>query len=330
LGDRDHDGFQEYATRSPKGYRNQGWKDAGDAIVDAQGRQPKLPIATVELQAYLFAARLAMAELSEALGHEDEAREFRDGAAKLRRAVEERFWLQGESFYALALDGDKRLVDSISSNPGHLLWCGLADPKRAALVARRLLQPDMFSGWGLRTLSSANPAYNPLSYQLGSVWPHDTLIASAGLWRYGLRQQACVLIRGILEAAQAFEDHRLPELFCGFDAANGFPVPYEQANIPQAWAAAVPLLAAQLFLGLVPDAPRGRCFVSPCLPAWLPRLELRGIKVGQGTLDITVGRHGDDTVVETVDAKALEVIHAQVDAPLDGTLTSAHTAVLHR
>jgi glycogen debranching enzyme len=322
FGDRDHDGLQEYATRSPKGYRNQGWKDAGDAIVDAQGRQPELPIATVELQGYLFAARLAMAELSQALGREDEAREFRDAAAKLRRAVEERFWLERESFYALALDGDKRLVDSVSSNPGHLLWSGLADPKRAALVARRLLQPDMFSGWGLRTLSSGNPAYNPLSYQLGSVWPHDTLIASAGLWRYGLRQEACVLIRGILEAAQAFEDHRLPELFCGFDAANGFPVPYEQANIPQAWAAAVPLLASQLFLGLVPDAPRGRCFVSPWLPAWLPRLQLRGIKVGQGTVDIIAGRHGDDTVIEAVNAKAVEVIQSAVDAPLYGSPTS--------
>jgi glycogen debranching enzyme len=318
LGDSDHDGFQEYATRSTRGYRNQGWKDAGDAIVDAQGRQAGLPIATVELQGYVFAARLAMAELCDALEHKDEANRFRRAAATLRAAVESRFWLESEDFYAIALDGRKRTVDGISSNPGHLLWCGLPDPARAARIARRLLQPDLFSGWGLRTLSSRNPAYNPLSYQLGSVWPHDTLIASAGLWRYGLREEACVLIHAVLQAAQAMEDHRLPELFCGFDASEGFPVPYEQANIPQAWAAAVPLLSTQLLLGLVPDAPRGRCFVSPWLPQWLPRLELRRLRVGQGKLDIAVARHGNDTLIETMDATGIEVICGETDAPLGG------------
>lgn len=318
LGDCDGDGLQEYTTRSRKGYRNQGWKDAGDAIVDARGEQAKLPIATVELQGYLFAARLAMAELCAVLGHDEEAGQFLRTAQKLRRVVEERFWLESEQFYALALDGDKRVIDSISSNPGHLLWCGLPDAQRAAVVARRFMQPDLFSGWGLRTLSSHNPAYNPLSYQLGSVWPHDTLIASAGLWRYGLREEACVLVRAVLQAAEAFEDQRLPELFCGFEASNGFPVPYEEANIPQAWAAAVPVLAAQLFLGLVPDAPHGRCFVSPWLPSWLPRLALRGIRVGQGHLDIAVTGEGDDTVVESMNAAGVEVIHAQVAAPLGG------------
>jgi glycogen debranching enzyme len=318
MGDRDRDGFQEYATRSPKGYRNQGWKDAGDAIVDAHGKQPELPIATVELQGYLFAARLAMAEMCAELGYMDEAREFRAAAAALRQAVEARFWLEQQQFYALALDRDKRAIDSISSNAGHLLWCGLPDRARAAQVAKRFLQPDLFSGWGLRTLSSDNPAYNPLSYQLGSVWPHDTLIAAAGLWRYGLREQASVLIRAVLNAAQALEDHRLPELFCGFDASNGFPVPYEQANIPQAWAAAVPLLAAQLFVGVVPDAPRGRCFVAPWLPAWLPRLQLKGLAVGQGKLDITIVRDGPATLVETVDAEDIEVIRGDVEVPLYG------------
>jgi glycogen debranching enzyme len=218
-GDRDGDGFQEYETRSRKGYRNQGWKDAGDAIVDAQGRQAKLPIATVELQGYLFAARLAMAQLCSERGLAEEGARLRARAAQLRDAVEARFWMEHQQFYALALDGDKRPVDAIASNAAHLLWCGLPGASRAELVGRRLLKPDLFSGWGLRTLSSANPAYNPLSYQLGSVWPHDTLLAAAGLWRYGLREQAGELILAILRAAEALEEHRLPELFCGFDAA---------------------------------------------------------------------------------------------------------------
>jgi glycogen debranching enzyme len=318
MGDRDGDGLQEYATRSRKGYRNQGWKDAGDAIVDADGREAKLPIATVELQAYLYAARLAMAELSQARGDANEAHALRQRAAQLRSAVEERFWLEDRKFYALALDGDKRPMDAITSNPGHLLWCGLASRERAALTARRLLEEDMFSGWGLRTLSSRNPAYNPLSYQLGSVWPHDTLIASAGLWRYGLRDEACRLIKAVLDAAQALEDDRLPELLCGFDAANGMPVPYEQANIPQAWAAAVPLLATELFLGLVADAPRARCFVAPWLPPWLPRLRVRGIRIGPGRFDISIGREGERTVVQQVEAHGIDVIQSEVQAVLGG------------
>jgi glycogen debranching enzyme len=238
FGDRDGDGIQEYATRSRKGYRNQGWKDAGDAIVHADGRQAEPPLATVELQGYLFAARLAMAELLSEQGHMAEAQRLRAAASRLRGIVEERFWLQDQGFYALALDRDKAPVAAISSNPAHLLWCGLPDPQRAMAVARRLLAPDMFSGWGLRTLSSDNPAYNPLSYQLGSVWPHDTALAAAGLWRYGLREEASVLMRAILSAAAAFEEDRLPELFGGIDCECGFPVPYARANAPQAWAAA--------------------------------------------------------------------------------------------
>jgi glycogen debranching enzyme len=328
MGDRDGDGLQEYATRSRKGYRNQGWKDAGDAIVDAHGREAKLPIATIELQAYLYAARLAMAELSDARGHGRDADVLRRQAAELRNAVEERFWLQDQEFYALALDGDKEPVSAITSNPGHLLWCGLASHERAVLTARRLLQPDMFSGWGVRTLSSGNPAYNPLSYQLGSVWPHDTLIASAGMWRYGLRDEASRLVKGVLEAACALEDDRLPELLCGFDAGNGMPVPYEQANVPQAWAAAVPLMATELFLGLVPDAPRARCVVSPWLPPWLPRLAVRGIRIGQGSFDIAIGREGERTVVQAIDARGVDVIQREAQAILGGGPAPASTPYL--
>jgi glycogen debranching enzyme len=325
-GDRDGDGLLEYATRSSQGYYNQSWKDAGDAILHADGRLAGLPLATVELQGYLFRARLAMAELHEAQGDAGEAERLRRAAGELRVRVEERFWLEDRQFYAVALDGDKRPVASITSNPGHLLWCGLPDPDRAAATAGRLLAPDLFSGWGLRTLSSEHPAYNPLSYQRGSVWPHDTLLAAAGLWRYGLREEASTLIRAVLEAATAFEDERLPELFCGLERAHGLPVPYEEANIPQAWAAATPLLAAQLFLGLIPDAPRGRCFVSPWLPTWLPTLEVRGIRIGSGTLDITVARRGVATVIEHREQKDLEVVESTVEAPLLGAPPSTTSA----
>lgn len=317
-GDRDGDGLLEYATRSPKGYRNQSWKDAEDAVVHADGRQADLPLATVELQGYLFAARLALAELLAALGERAEAERLRHAACTLRDIVEERYWLEEKGFYAFALDGQKRQVASISSNPGHLLWCGLPNQKRAAVVAERLLKPDLFSGWGLRTLSSENPAYNPLSYQRGSVWPHDTVLAAAGLWRYGHHEKACTLIGAILEAAGAFEDARLPELFCGLPRSHDLPVPYAQANIPQAWAAAAPILAAQLFLGLVPDAPHGRCFISPWLPEWLPHLELRSIVIGQGSLNITIVRRGTETVIEQLERREIEVIEGMVEAPLWG------------
>jgi glycogen debranching enzyme len=324
LGDRDGDGLQEYSTRSDHGYYNQGWKDSGDAIVHADGRLAELPIGTVELQGYLFAAYLAMAELLQECGNDAEAGRLRQAAWTLRDLVEQRFWLAEESFYALALDGKKRRVASISSNPGHLLWCGLPASDRAATVARRFMEPDLFSGWGLRTLSSHHPAYNPLSYQLGSIWPHDTALAAAGLWRYGQFEAADRLIEAILEAASAFEAERLPELFCGLDRSHGLPVPYEEANSPQAWAAAVPLLFVQLFLGLVPDAPRRRFMISPRLPTWLPRLDVRGLAVGHGQIDVSLSRQGVATVIDNLNAKDLEVVEGQVMAPLWGLPPSHH------
>ncbi|HEU5330897.1 MAG TPA: glycogen debranching N-terminal domain-containing protein [Thermomicrobiales bacterium] len=318
LGDRDGDGLQEYGTRSPRGYYNQSWKDAGDAILGADGRLASLPLATVELQGYLYAARLALAEILAEQGDDVAAVQLRSAAGALRVRVEERFWLAEHDTYALALDGAKRPVVSVASNPGHLLWCGLPSQARAVAVATRLLAPDLFSGWGLRTLSARHPGYNPMSYQRGSVWPHDTALAAAGLWRYGLREAASTLLKAILEAAAVFEEERLPELFCGLDRAHGVPVPYAEANSPQAWAAAVPLLAAQLFLGLAPDAPRGRCFLTPWLPAWLPRLTVRGIAVGSGHLDVTLAGCGAATVIEDLRADGVAVLRAATLAPLWG------------
>ncbi len=318
LGNSDGDGLLEYITRSAKGYRNQGWKDADDAIVDSRGCQAKLPLATVELQGYWYAARFAMAELCRALGRENDARQLEAAAAALRQLVERKYWLEERQLYALALDGDKRAVDAISSNPGHLLWCGLPGPDRAAVLAHRLLQPELFSGWGLRTLSEKEPAYNLQSYQSGSVWPHDTLLACAGLWRYGFREEAATPMCGVLRAAGCFEDYRLPELFYGFDASCGFSVPYEQANIPQSWVAAVPLLAVRLFLGLVPDAPNNRCFLAPWLPAWLPQLQIEGIRVGDGTLNIALAGAGTKTAIVKQEARDLEIVRDRPQVPIMG------------
>ena len=318
LGDRDGDGLQEYATRSDRGYYNQSWKDAEDAIVHEDGRLAPLPIATAELQGYLFAARRAAAELMDAMGEPREAGRQRRLADEIRALVEDRFWMPEAGFYALALDGDKRPVTSISSNPGQLLWTGLPTNSRARSVTDRLLRDDLFSGWGIRTLSSSHRAYNPLSYQLGSVWPHDTLLAAAGMSRYGLHTEAHALIRSVLESAHCFEGGRLPELFCGFDRSEGPPRPYVEANVPQAWAAAVPILATQLFLGVMPDAPRGRCLISPSLPEWLPRLGVHDLWVGSGRVDVVIARSNDAVVIEDLHTEGIDVQRSDEEAPLWG------------
>jgi glycogen debranching enzyme len=317
-GDLDHDGLLEYRSRSPLGYLNQGWKDAGDAIPHEDGRHASPPIATVELQGYLYAARLALAELLDAAGMPRDAAQYRFMAMQLRALVEERFWMEDSDAYALALDGRKRPVRSIASNSGHLLWCGLPTLSRARRVAHRLLAEDMFSGYGLRTLSARHRSYNPLSYQLGSVWPHDTALFAAGLFRYGFCDEAGALLKALLDAAATFEQARLPELFSGFQRDHGPPVPYEKANTPQAWAAAAPLLGAQLMLGLVPDAPRGVCYVKPRLPEWLPRLEVTGIEIGKGCLDIAIERTSAGTVLARARHPSLQIIEDMPEAPLWG------------
>jgi glycogen debranching enzyme len=322
LGDRDGDGLQEYATRSQLGYYNQSWKDAGDAILEPTGSLAKLPIATIELQGYLYAARLAMAELFDYSGQDDEAHRLRNSAKALRGLVEERYWLEDEQFYATAIDGTKLPLRTVSSNPGQLLWCGLPDPDRARQTAARLVADDMFSGWGIRTLSSKHPRYNPLSYQRGSVWPHDTMLTAAGMLRYGLDDLADMLLHGILDAACAFEDSRLPELFCGIERDLGGPVPYAEANVPQAWAAAAAPLAVQLLLGVVPDAPNGRCYLKPRLPEWLPRLEIDRLRIGHHSLRIVLARDGGATVIEDIDTDGIQVVEAGIEAALWGTVST--------
>jgi glycogen debranching enzyme len=302
-GDLDGDGFQEYRTFSSPGYENMGWKDAFDAVVYPDGGQVKQPKGTCELQGYVYDAKLRMAEIYDALELGARANELRRQAADLRDRFNEVFWVEEIGCYALGLDPDKRPIATVASNAGHCLWSGIADPDKAARVVERFLRPDMWSGWGVRTVSADNPAYNPFSYQLGSVWPHDNGIIAAGFKRYGFADEANRLARDILEAASYFDAYRLPELYAGLARQPGtFPVQYLGANIPQAWAAGSIFHLIQTILGLRADAPHGRLCVHPTLPHWLPDLTLEGLKVGRSTLSLRFWREGEASRWEVVEA----------------------------
>jgi glycogen debranching enzyme len=277
-GDLDGDGYLEYESRSAKGLTNLCWKDSQDSIQFADGRTPLGPIATCEIQGYTYDARLRFARLARELwDDEDLAFEQERKAAKLREQFDRDFWSEPHGTYVLALDGEKRHVDAVTSNAGQLLWSGIVPKSRARAVADRLLREDMFSGWGIRTLSSEMRGYNPLEYHNGTVWPHDTALCAEGMRRYGLRRHAGRVCEALLDAAVAFE-HRLPELFGGFarDEPN-IPVPYPDALAPQAWAAAAPLLALRTLLGL--DVVGGRLRVAPKVPKSLGALTLRKLRV---------------------------------------------------
>src|SRR5262245_2269326 len=293
-GDLDGDGFQEYRTRSPQGYENMGWKDAGDAVVYPDGSQVRRPKALCELQGYVFDAWMRMAEVFETLGEPDRAAELRSKARDLRAAFDAAFWCEDLGFYAFGLDPEKRPIRTIASNAGHCLWSGIASPERAARVVARFFEPDLWSGWGIRTLSAANPAYNPFSYQRGSVWPHDNGIIALGFRRYGFAAEAARVARDISEAASYFISYRLPELYAGIEREPGsFPVLYPHANVPQAWAAGSVFHLLQAMLGLRADAPAGRLYVAPELPRWLPEISLHGLAVGRSRVDLRFWRERD-------------------------------------
>ena len=287
-GDRDGDGFVEYERRSPAGLRNHGWKDSEDAIVHADGSLAQGPIALVEAQGYVYEAKLRIADVYEALGDTSRAGRLRTEAATLRRAFNEAFWDPEQGFFALALDGSKDQVRSITSNPAHCLYCGIVDDDKARLVAERLMAPDMYSGWGIRTLSNGSPAYNPMSYHNGSVWPHDNAIAAAGLKRYGFDAATNRIASGLFDIAFGALDFRLPELLCGFhrDGSRAI-VAYPVACIPQAWAAAAPFMLVQALLGVSAHAPENRLMVDrPRLPDWLGSVEIRDLRIGPSTVSL--------------------------------------------
>jgi glycogen debranching enzyme len=296
FGDRDGDGFQEYGTRSPVGYENQAWKDSGDAVMNTDGTPVVGPKALCELQGYVYDAWLRMADVFDALEKPDRAAGLRAKAAGLFTRFNEDFWDEDSGFYAYALDGEKRRVLTVASNPGHCLWSGIVPPDRARRVVARLMAPDMWTGWGIRTLSANHIAYNPFSYQNGSVWPHDNGIIAAGFRRYGFITEAAQIARDISRAAGYFTFHQLPELYAGIQRSEtNFPVQYLGANVPQAWAAGTAFVLVQVLLGLQPDAPAGRLYIDPALPDWLPDLTIIDLRLKDEILDIKFWREGQAT-----------------------------------
>lgn len=296
FGDRDGDGYVEYHRANENGLANQGWKDSWDAIRHGDGELARSPIALCEVQGYVYAAFVARAHLAEEAGDPDTAVRYAEKARELRRRFNEDYWVDEHGWFAVGLDADKRQIDALTSNIGHCLWTGIVEPERAAAIAEHLVSDDMFSGFGVRTLSAAMPAYNPVSYHNGSVWPHDNALCAAGLSRYGFVEAAEKIILAQIDVARA-HGGRLPELFAGFERQQlSLPASYPTSCSPQAWAAASPLLWLRTMLRLDPSAPQNQLWLDPHLPAGIERLEVGGIRVGGH--HVTVRVDGDDVNVD--------------------------------
>lgn len=298
-GDRDGDGLLEYERSSDAGLVNQGWKDSTDSVRFRDGRIAAPPIALVEVQGYAYDARRRTADLARRLGRGEEAARLDAEASALRRRIRERYWLPDRRYYAEALDGAKRPVDAVTSNPGHLLWSGAVEPDHARAIAAVLLGDELFSGFGVRTMGAREGGYDPVSYHDGSVWPHDTALALAGLVRYGLRDEATRLAAGLLAALDGLPDVEAPELFCGWSARE-FPVPvrYPTACRPQAWAACAVMLLARSVLGLDVNALDGEVSVAPLAIPGMTRLALRGVPAGAARIDVAVRVDGGRAVAD--------------------------------
>jgi Glycogen debranching enzyme len=295
--DADPDGLLAYARGQDSGLSNQGWKDSGDSVFHEDGRLPEGPIALVEVQGYAWEALRAMAGLARMRGEEQAARQWDARAGRLRATVEARFWDEALDFYTLARDGTGRMCRVLASNPGHLLYVGLPAPERARRVIAQLASPRFDNGWGVRTLASDQPRYNPMSYHNGSVWPHDVALCAAGMARYGARRQAARLLGEVFEAATYF-DMRLPELFCGFPRTVGDPpIAYPVACTPQAWSAGSVFMLLQACLGLEIDALAREVVIEhPQLPPGVDRLRVECLDVGGARVDLAFERIGDRVV----------------------------------
>jgi glycogen debranching enzyme len=304
-GDRDGDGFVEYGRRTEDGLVNQGWKDSHDSVFHADGTLARGPIALAEVQAYAYGAWRAAADVSRALGQPERAAGFDRRADALRAAFDAAFFDETLGAYALALDGDKKPCRVKSSNAGHALLTGVALPERAVEVARTLMGPTLFCGWGVRTIASAEARYNPMSYHNGSVWPHDNALIAAGLARYGFKGEAARIFEGLFAASTYIDLRRLPELFCGFARRHTRgPTFYPVACMPQAWAAAAPLYMLQSCLGLGFDPKRlNVTFEEPALPAFLDEVTLLNLRLDGGAADVALRRSGSKVVVDAFDRR---------------------------
>ena len=295
-GDLDGDGFVEYSRRSKDGLIHQGWKDSQDAVFHADGSPAEGPIALCEVQGYVFAAKRRAAQLALALGHTEQSRRFLKEADTLRTQFERRFWCNDLSSYALALDGFKQPCRVKTSNAGHCLWAGIADQKHGMRTAKTLMGEEFFNGWGVRTVAASEIRFNPMAYHNGSVWPHDNALIAAGMASYGFKQGALKILSGLFDASLFIELHRLPELMCGFSRRpDEGPTPYPVACSPQTWSSVAVFLLLQSCLGLRIEAPRARLsFSQPMLPAFLERIEIRNLKIGNAEVDLLLERHAQN------------------------------------
>ncbi|MBW4498475.1 MAG: amylo-alpha-1,6-glucosidase [Scytonema hyalinum WJT4-NPBG1] len=290
-------GYLSYYQKSKGGLANQGWKDSGDCIVNRKGELATGPIALCEVQAYVYAAKLRLAEIARLKKRIDLSDRWTEEARNLKLRFNRDFWMEDQDFCALALDGDGQQVDSITSNPGHCLHLGIFTPEKAYSVAERLRAPDMFNGWGIRTLNSLSPAYNPMGYHIGSVWPHDNSLIALGLRSLGLVDQALEVFQGLFDMTNQQPYQRPPELFCGYERnGDNAPVQYPVACTPQAWATGSIFQLLQMIVNLVPDAPNN-CLriIDPTLPESISSLSLHNLKVGPTILDLEFERSGSTT-----------------------------------
>ena len=291
FGDRDGDGYVEYQRATDRGLVNQGWKDSWDGVRFANGDVAEAPIALCEVQAYVYGAYLAQAHFAQEVGDLGTAEQFRTKASDLKQAFNRHFWLEDRGWFGLGLDHDKRPLDALTSNIGHCLWTGIVDQEKADRVAQHLLSPEMFSGWGIRTLATSMVGYNPISYHCGSVWPHDNAIIAAGLMRYGFVEEAQRVVLSMLDAAES-QGARLPELFSGIDRSEfAGVVSYPTSCSPQAWAAASPLLFLRTLLRLDPWVPHGKVWLAPAIPEAIGHLRVDRIPLGGGRVSVEVD-HG--------------------------------------
>lgn len=297
--------FYRYQTRSVQGVKNQGWKDSGDAIVYEDGSQVQAPIGTCEMQAFAYVAKLHFSELLWWLGETDLARRFYRESEELKSRFNDEFWMENEGYFGMAIGPEGELIRSVASDPGHCLLSGIVDDSRVKRVASRMLRDDLFSGWGVRTLSADHPAFNPFSYHRGSVWPVENAAFVLAFARCGLHGEMQQVAKAIFEAAALFQHDRLPELIGGHQRTSDAPFPgmYTKANWPQAWSASAPLAIVQALVGIYPYAPAKVLFVDPHLPEWLPEITVERVRVGNGSVSLNFFRQDGKSDFSIVDRK---------------------------
>jgi glycogen debranching enzyme len=299
-GDRDGDGFVEYARRSDEGLVQQGWKDSQDSVFHADGQLAQAPIALCEVQAYVYEAKLMGSDLARSMGDPILAQRLCTEAAALKARFEAAFWCESLGTYAIALDGAKRQCEVAASNAGHALWTGIASRASAERIVRAFGEADFFSGWGIRTLAASQARYNPMSYHNGSIWPHDNALIAVGMARYGHTEAAMRILAGMFDASLHFSHNRLPELFCGFPRRSGEgPTLYPVACSPQAWAAATPFALLHACLGIDLDVDkRALSLHSPRLPAFIDWIRIERLKLGEAAVDLILNRYENNVGID--------------------------------